>query len=65
MSRSYTSGTTGLPKGPMLTNRNLGSILPHVSGPWGPDATSVSVVAMPLFHIGESGWALCGMSAGC
>jgi acyl-CoA synthetase (AMP-forming)/AMP-acid ligase II len=61
----YTSGTTGLPKGAMLTNRNLGAILPHVSGPWSLDATSVNAVAMPLFHIGGSGWALCGMWNGC
>src|SRR4029453_16966222 len=44
---------------------NLGAILPHVSGPWGLDATSVNLVAMPLFHIGGSGWALCGMGDGC
>jgi long-chain acyl-CoA synthetase len=61
----YTSGTTGLPKGAMLTNDNLGAILPHVSGPWGLDATSVNVVAMPLFHIAGSGWALCGMWNSC
>ena len=57
----YTSGTTGLPKGAMLGNDNLGALLPHVSPRWGFDATSVNVVAMPLFHIGGSGWALCGM----
>jgi long-chain acyl-CoA synthetase len=61
----YTSGTTGLPKGAMLSNGNLGAILPHVSGPWGLDATSVNLIAMPLFHIGGSGWALCGMWNGC
>jgi acyl-CoA synthetase (AMP-forming)/AMP-acid ligase II len=61
----YTSGTTGLPKGAMLTNRNLGNLLPHVSGPWGFDATSVNAVALPLYHIGGSGWALCGMWNGC
>jgi len=61
----YTSGTTGLPKGAMLTNKNLGTLVPHVSPRWGFDATSVNIVAMPLFHIGGSGWALCGMWHGC
>jgi len=57
----YTSGTTGRPKGAMLTNANLGTLLPHVTPRWGFDPTSVNAVAMPLFHIGGSGWALCGM----
>ncbi len=61
----YTSGTTGMPKGAMLTNRNLGALVPYVSPMWSLDATSVNVVAMPLFHIGGSGWALCGMWNGC
>jgi long-chain acyl-CoA synthetase len=57
----YTSGTTGLPKGAMLTNRNLGTLVPCMSPEWGFDATSVNIVCMPLFHIGGSGWALVGM----
>jgi long-chain acyl-CoA synthetase len=61
----YTSGTTGLPKGAMLTNANLGTLIPCVSPPWGFDPTSVNIVAMPLFHIGGSGWALVGMWHGC
>ena len=61
----YTSGTTGRPKGAMLTNRNLGTLVPYIAPTWSLDATSVNVVAMPLFHIGGSGWALCGMWNGC
>jgi long-chain acyl-CoA synthetase len=60
----YTSGTTGLPKGAMIANRNLFTLLPQVSAPWGLDATSVNLVCMPLFHIGGSGWALVGMYHG-
>jgi len=61
----YTSGTTGLPKGAMLTNANLGTLMPHVGPWWEIDETSVNCVCMPLFHIGGSGWALVGMGAGC
>jgi len=57
----YTSGTTGLPKGAMLTNANLGTLVPYVAPAWGFDPSSVNLVCMPLFHIGGSGWALCGM----
>ena len=60
----YTSGTTGLPKGAMLVNSNFGAILSQMAGPWRLDEDSVSAVAMPLFHIGGSGWALAGMTAG-
>jgi acyl-CoA synthetase (AMP-forming)/AMP-acid ligase II len=61
----YTSGTTGLPKGAMFTNRNLLSQL----GPLGmeyPDIAegSRSLVAMPFYHIGGTGWALAVLSYG-
>ncbi|HZU74853.1 MAG TPA: long-chain-fatty-acid--CoA ligase [Acidimicrobiales bacterium] len=59
----YTSGTTGLPKGAMLSNHNLGVLL-QLREEWGLDPESVNLVAMPLFHIGGSGWALAGMSGG-
>ncbi|HEX5267275.1 MAG TPA: long-chain-fatty-acid--CoA ligase [Acidimicrobiales bacterium] len=61
----YTSGTTGLPKGAMLTNANFATIVTRVAAPWQLGASSVNLVAMPLFHIGGSGWALVGMAAGC
>ena len=61
----YTSGTTGLPKGAMLTNANLGTLVPIAGPMWRMDEDSINLVAMPLFHIGGSGWALVGMDLGC
>jgi len=60
----YTSGTTGLPKGVMLSNRNIATTAASAGDTFHVDASTVSLVAMPLFHIGGSGWALCGMSRG-
>ncbi len=61
----YTSGTTGLPKGVMLGNRNIATILSEAAlHAFQIDADTISLVAMPLFHIGGSGWALAGMSRG-
>jgi long-chain acyl-CoA synthetase len=61
----YTSGTTGLPKGVMLTNDNLFALLPTAAPDWGFDENSVNLVAMPLFHIGGSGYATVGLFVGC
>ena len=60
----YTSGTTGLPKGVMLTNSNLSTAVSEAGHTFSINPDTVSLVAMPLFHIGGSGWALCGMSRG-
>ena len=62
----YTSGTTGVPKGAMLTNLNLlgltGNLPMEIKG---LDEYGRSLVAMPLYHIGGCGWALAAMFAGC
>jgi acyl-CoA synthetase (AMP-forming)/AMP-acid ligase II len=56
----YTSGTTGVPKGAQLTNRNMwfGERLSRET--WGFTESSVNLVGMPMFHIGGIGY---GMSA--
>jgi long-chain acyl-CoA synthetase len=61
----YSSGTTGLPKGAMLTNENLLALMPQACDIWFFSPESVNLVAMPLFHIGGGGWALVGLYQGC
>ena len=60
----YTSGTTGLPKGVMLTNRALFGLMDYVHDGWAVDERAVCMVAMPLFHVAGAGWALCGLTLG-
>ncbi len=60
----YTSGTTGFPKGSMLTHRGLLAHARNVSADFalGPDARVQ--VAMPLFHVGGTSYSLVGIYAG-
>ncbi|MEU3270613.1 long-chain-fatty-acid--CoA ligase [Saccharomonospora sp. NPDC006951] len=60
----YTSGTTGYPKGAMLTHRCLLAHSEAATRGFGFTAGSVNLVAMPLFHVGGTSWALAGISAG-
>jgi long-chain acyl-CoA synthetase len=61
----YSSGTTGRPKGVMLTNSNFFGLLPAAKQLWELTPDTVNLVAMPLFHIAGGGWAMAGMYEGC
>ena len=61
----YTSGTTGPPKGVMLSNTNYFSKATGIADKWRFDGDSVSLAVMPMFHMAGSGWALVGLAEGC
>src|SRR5689334_12314499 len=48
----YSSGTTGHPKGVMLTHRNMVSHTVNAHDGWTFEPGDISMVAMPLFHVG-------------
>ncbi|HKV86113.1 MAG TPA: long-chain-fatty-acid--CoA ligase [Ktedonobacterales bacterium] len=54
----YTSGTTGNPKGVMLTNRNICANALHISGQFAPSSHDVVLHAVPMFHLsgGPTAW---------
>ncbi len=60
----YTSGTTGFPKGAMLTHRGMLAHSHNVAASqhFGPD--SRVQVAMPLFHVGGTSYSLMAVSLG-
>ena len=60
----YTSGTTGLPKGVMLTNGNYLCKSSGIAHQWRFTADSVSLAVMPMFHMAGSGWVLVGLYEG-
>jgi acyl-CoA synthetase (AMP-forming)/AMP-acid ligase II len=66
--QAYTAGTTGLPKGVMLTHANLLTKQRDADASrmdwrrWTPD--DVSLVAMPVAHVGGSIWGIMGLLYG-
>ncbi len=60
----YTSGTSGMPKGVLLTDGNLATKVSRAAPSWGLDDHAVSLLATPLFHVGGLGWGLAGLHSG-
>ncbi|WP_418062264.1 long-chain-fatty-acid--CoA ligase [Pimelobacter simplex] len=60
----YSSGTTGRPKGVMLTHRNMVQHTINAHDGWGFEPGDKSMVAMPLFHVGGSSYVLFGIHDG-
>jgi acyl-CoA synthetase (AMP-forming)/AMP-acid ligase II len=60
----YTSGTTGFPKGAMLTHRGMLAHATNVMADFDVDPTGRVQVAMPLFHVGGTSYALLAIAAG-
>ncbi|MCK1710529.1 MULTISPECIES: fatty acid--CoA ligase [unclassified Bradyrhizobium] len=65
----YTSGTTGKPKGAMLSHANFLNLVQTGNAEDKPEwnrwsSYDVSLVAMPIFHIGGSGWGVMGLYHG-
>ncbi|ODT98713.1 MAG: acyl-CoA synthetase [Rhodospirillales bacterium SCN 65-16] len=60
----YTSGTTGLPKGAELTNANFAFMFEQWTRSWLMQPGTATIVCLPMFHIGGSGWGIAGLFAG-
>ncbi len=60
----YSSGTTGRPKGVMLTHTNMVTHTVNAHDGWAFEPGDKSMVAMPLFHVGGSSYVLFGIHDG-
>jgi acyl-CoA synthetase (AMP-forming)/AMP-acid ligase II len=60
----YTSGTTGVPKGAMLTHRGVIAHTVAISAVFPFAEGDRNLVAMPLFHVGGTCYAMIGVHAG-
>mgnify|MGYP003641742264 FL=1 len=65
----YTSGTTGNPKGALLSNRSLLALRQDTPVDRMPawnrwTAKDVALIAMPIFHISGSGWGMWSLQHG-
>ena len=60
----YSSGTTGHPKGVMLTQANMLAHTVNAHDGWVFEDGDINLVAMPLFHVGGSSYVLFGVHDG-
>ncbi len=60
----YSSGTTGRPKGVMLTHANMVAHTINAHDGWSFEPGDKSMVSMPLFHVGGSSYVLFGLHDG-
>ncbi|MFC4943987.1 long-chain-fatty-acid--CoA ligase [Pseudonocardia sp. GCM10023141] len=60
----YTSGTTGFPKGAMLTHHGMAAHAANSAHSFEMGADAVVQVAMPLFHVGGTSYALVAVTNG-
>ncbi len=60
----YTSGTTGFPKGAMLTHSGVNAHSEDIWSVFTTEPTDHMLIAMPLFHVGGTGPALMCVHAG-
>jgi len=60
----YSSGTTGRPKGVMLTHANMVAHTVNAHHGWEFEPGDKSMVSMPLFHVGGSSYVLFGIHDG-
>ncbi len=54
----YTSGTTGLPKGAMISHRAMFALVPEANRALRLSDRGVCLVVMPTFHIAGAGWGI-------
>ncbi len=60
----YTSGTTGFPKGAVLSRRGVAAHSEALIDYVAMDGSKVAMVAMPLYHVGGLGWAFAVLGCG-